>query len=179
MAQSEQHQNSEVVLRENIYDKICSHNCIVCSIVGLQGITLFGGLAWLVISIIFLVQTPRRVVTDKCSASLLWECLCATVVIAGCSLFISRKISEDDDNTCREVIQKIASFGVIIWAGIELFAPCAYEHFAWSLGIWEALFAIFIVNCFVLIISSIFALCCICISYARKTEQQQDALDLV
>ena len=76
----------------------------------------------------------------------------------------------------------LGSFGVIIWAGIELFAPCVYEHFAWSLGLWEALFAIFIVDC-ILFAVVVCVMCCACgvmlVTKEEEKERKRDPMEII
>ena len=182
----EQRKTEEVVMepkeKQPMCDEDCTETCILCGVGCVKGILKIGVLAWVVVSIILLAQTPARIVTEKCSGSLLWECLCTMVVLSGCSLLGSMKKSEEgeENNPCTQLILALGSFGVIIWAGIELFAPCVYDHFAWSLGIWEALFAIFIVDCFLFAVIVI-GLCCLCIGMAtqKEEERKRDPMDII
>lgn len=188
MARLEEQRNTEEVVMEpkekqRMCDEDCTETCIVCGLGCVKGILQIGVLAWVVVSIILLTQTPTTTVTEKCSGSLLWECLCTMVVLSGCSLLGSMKKSEEgeENNPCTQLIVGLGSFGVIIWAGIELFAPCVYQHFAWSLGIWQALFAIFVVDCFLFAVI-VFGLCCLCIGMVTQKEQEErkrDPMDII
>lgn len=163
---TEQEVSEPEVVVKNMDNEGCAKiGVLCCGGCSLLAISV-GMLTWVIMSIIMLVKYPVNDIKDDCPDSYIWECLCVMVSLTGARLlFQSKNKNKDKDGDTdivvaiiNAILQIIIAIGLVVWCGVELFRPCAYNNYAWSMPIWECLFAVFVVNCVVIIVL-IIALC--------------------